>query len=117
MVLCFELITIISLMELIAVSQRESDAAEQIYRGASIERPGSGSDPIDEVGQTVVSMLQESAKNFDRTRSLLTELLAAQDRIAQLESQVRLFRDRATRAEGWLIVIQEEIEKRLINRN
>jgi len=104
-------------MELIAVSQRETDPAEQIYRTAAIEKPGSGSDPIDEVGQKVVSKLQEAANNFDRTRSLLTELLAAQGRIARLESQVRLFRDRATRAEGWLIVIQEEIEKRLINRN
>jgi hypothetical protein len=108
--------TIIDLMELLAVNQRETGPAEQNHRNAAIEKPSSGNDPIDEIGRTSLSMLREAADNYDRAKSLLTELRAAQDQIAQLESQVRSFRDRATRAEGWLKVIQEEIENKLINR-
>jgi hypothetical protein len=42
------------------------------------------------------------------------QLRAAEDRITQLEAEVALFRDRATRAEGWLQTIHSEIEQKLI---
>jgi len=42
------------------------------------------------------------------------ELRAAEDRIAQLEAQIELLRDRATRAERWLETIKQEIEDKLI---
>ena len=38
-----------------------------------------------------------------------------QDRIADLEAEVRLYREKAERAEGWLSRISMEIEGRLIN--
>jgi hypothetical protein len=42
------------------------------------------------------------------------ELRAAEDRITQLEAEVELLRDRATRAERWLETIKQEIEDKLI---
>ena len=38
-----------------------------------------------------------------------------QDRIAELEAEVRLYREKAERAEEWLSRISTEIEDRLIN--
>jgi hypothetical protein len=40
---------------------------------------------------------------------------AADDRIAELEAAVRLFREKAERAEGWLSRISTEIEDRLFS--
>jgi hypothetical protein len=45
---------------------------------------------------------------------LAMQLRAAEDRITQLEAEVALFRDRATRAEGWLQTIHSEIEQKLV---
>jgi hypothetical protein len=45
---------------------------------------------------------------------LAMQLRAAEDQITQLEAEVALFRDRATRAEGWLQTIHSEIEQKLI---
>jgi endonuclease YncB( thermonuclease family) len=42
------------------------------------------------------------------------QLRAAEDRINQLEAEVELLRDRAVRAERWLLTIQKEIEEKLI---
>jgi hypothetical protein len=44
---------------------------------------------------------------------LALQLRAAEDRIAQLEAEVALFRERAIRAEGWLQTIHSEIEQKL----
>ena len=45
---------------------------------------------------------------------LAMQLRAAEDRITELEAEVTLVRDRATRAEGWLQTIHSEIEQKLI---
>jgi hypothetical protein len=45
---------------------------------------------------------------------LAMQLRAAEDRIIQLEAEVSLFRDRVTRAEGWLQTMHSEIEQKLI---
>jgi hypothetical protein len=45
---------------------------------------------------------------------LAMQLRAAEDRIIQLEAEVSLFRDRVTRAEGWLQTIHSEIEQKLM---
>jgi len=42
------------------------------------------------------------------------ELRAAEERITLLEAEVERLRDRATRAEGWLGAIKQEIENKLI---
>jgi hypothetical protein len=84
--------------------------------------PESG-DQSDSVGQAIVSLLQTAADQTetDTRQALKTaqrlshQLHAAQERIADLEAEVRLYREKAERAEGWLGRISTEIEDRLIN--
>jgi predicted nucleic acid-binding Zn-ribbon protein len=47
---------------------------------------------------------------------LSNELHAAQNRIAELEAELQLNRERADRAEEWLNKISMEIEDRFINQ-
>ena len=74
--------------------------------------------PVDQFGDTIVTMLKEAAdrSNDDRTMAdeLSRELRAAEDRISQLEREVECFQDRAVRAEAWLQHIQQAIEQEFI---
>jgi hypothetical protein len=51
----------------------------------------------------------------EAAQQLSSQLNAAQGRIAELEAEVRLFREKAERAEMWLTMISTEIEDRFIN--
>ena len=51
----------------------------------------------------------------DEAQKLSSQLEAAKDRIAELEAEVRLYREKAVRAEEWIGRISTEIEDRLIN--
>jgi hypothetical protein len=90
---------------------------------AARETASVNNDQSDSVGQSILSLLHTAADETetDSRRSLETaqrlshQLHAAQDRIAELEAEVRLYREKAERAEGWLSRISMEIEGRLIN--
>ena len=77
---------------------------------------------IDEAGQALVAMLREAAalsqENVDRAMTmahrLSVQLRAAEDRIQQLESDVKHLEKRATHAEGWLQTIRTEVEETLL---
>jgi uncharacterized protein YlxW (UPF0749 family) len=56
----------------------------------------------------------DSRRSLETAQKLSHQLHAAQDRIAELEAEVRLYREKAERAEGWLSRISTEIEDRLI---
>ena len=58
---------------------------------------------------------QTADDHWRRPRNFSHQLHAAQDRIAELEAEVRLYREKAERAEEWLSRISTEIEDRLIN--
>lgn len=83
------------------------------------QRPGDG-DPIDRSGLAIVSMLQEAVevakqnceRAMDIAHKLSLQLRAAEDRIAQLEGDIRHYQERATRAEKWMNRIHSEIEDR-----
>jgi len=78
------------------------------------------SDPIDRSGQAIVGMLQDAVdvakqnceRAMDIAHKLSLQLRAAEDRIAQLEGDIRHYQERATRAEKWMNRIQSEIEDR-----
>jgi hypothetical protein len=82
-------------------------------------RPADG-DALDQSGQAIVAMLQEAVDvakdNCDRALELAhrlsLQLRTAEDRIAQLENDIRYYQDRAARAEKWMARIQGEIEDR-----
>jgi hypothetical protein len=76
----------------------------------------------DEAGEALIAMLHEAARLSDDNRRRLTSLVddlsrqmqAAEDRISDLEQELEHFRARAARAEEWLLVIEKEIEQRLM---
>src|SRR5438128_12686004 len=104
------------------MNQSESDTPEQVLRLAPKEKQPSDVSPLEEAGHAIVAKIQKAAdlsnENCDRAMTLAhklsMELRAAEDRINQLEAEVKLFRDRAARAEGWLRIIHKEIEEKLI---
>jgi DNA repair ATPase RecN len=78
---------------------------------------------LDSAGQAILKLLHKAADTaeansrhaLETAQKLSSQLEAAKDRIAQLESEVRHYRDTAERAEEWLHKISTEIENRLIN--
>jgi hypothetical protein len=99
-----------------------SESESTISRGESSVAPNHAS-RLDSAGQAILNLLHRAAgaaeansrKALETTQKLSSELHAAQNRIAELEAQVQLYRERAERAEEWLSRISVEIEDRLIN--
>src|SRR5262249_25999425 len=96
-----------------------SEITEQVVEFSPKQQSGN---PADEAGQAVIAQIRKAAElaneNCDRAMALAhklaMQLRAAEDRITQLQAEVALFRDRATRAGGWLQTINSEIEQKLI---
>jgi chromosome segregation ATPase len=82
-------------------------------------------DPADESGKAIVALLKEAADTARATcltamntaQKASTQLRAAEDRIKELEAEVRQYHDRATRAEKWLARVHDEIEERFFGSN
>jgi ABC-type transporter Mla subunit MlaD len=74
---------------------------------------------VDEAGQSILDLLHKAADTTDRNtrdavetaQRLAQQLQAARDRIAQLESDLADYRDRAERSESWLEKIHVEVEE------
>ena len=70
------------------------------------------------VGQAILDLLHtaadeaelDSRQTLETAQRLSRQLQAAQDRIAKLETEVRLYREKLERAERWLSKISTEIE-------
>ena len=104
------------------------EAPEQVRKFAPRRKPRNDSkpreqnDPTDDAGEALIAMLHEAARLSDENRRRLTNLVddlsrqmqAAEDRIIQLEQDLEHFRGRAARAEEWPLVIEKEIEQRLV---
>ena len=77
---------------------------------------------LDSAGRAILQLLHKAAGTAEAnsrealatSQKLSSQLRAAEDRIAQLESEVRHYREKAERAEEWLLKISAEIENRLI---
>jgi hypothetical protein len=89
-------------------------------------------DPLDRSGQAIVAMLQDAVdvaklnceRAMDIAHKLSLKLREAEDRIAQLEADIRHYQDRAARdqeraarAEKWMHRIHSEIEDRFFKDN
>ena len=82
------------------------------------------SSQLDSAGQAILKLLHKAAgaakansrRASEAAQKLSSQLRAAEDRIAALEAELQLYRDRADRAEEWLSKISTEIENRLINQ-
>ena len=110
------------------MNEGQINAPEQVRKFAPRRKPGNDSkprsdnNPTDEAGEALIAMLHEAARLANENRRRLTNLVddlsrqmqAAEDRIVQLEHDLEHFRARAARAEEWLLVIEKEIEQRLM---
>ena len=73
----------------------------------------------DDAGRGIVALLQkaadmakeECARAMDLAHKLSFELRAAEERARKVEEQAIHFRDRAERAEDWLVHIHREVEQ------
>jgi hypothetical protein len=85
-------------------------------------RPEAG-DPLEKAGNLILDMVGKAASaaeaNYQQvvetSRKLSTQLRGAEERIRELEVQVRHHHDRADRAEKWLYQISVEIEQKFFN--
>jgi ABC-type transporter Mla subunit MlaD len=74
---------------------------------------------VDETGQSILDLLHKAAdttdqntrQTVDSAQRLAQQLQAARDRIAQLESDLAGYQDRAERSVSWLDKIPMEIEQ------
>ena len=81
-------------------------------------------DQLDTAGQTILRLLHKAAgvaeansqHLLDMAQKLSHQLRAAEDRIAELEAEVRIYQERTERAEQWLHKIYTEVEERFIKR-
>src|SRR5271165_126570 len=73
----------------------------------------------DDSGRTIVALLQKAAelakedcaRAMDLAHKLSFQLRAAEERARELEAEAAHFRDRAARAEAWLLRIHNEVEQ------
>ena len=73
---------------------------------------------VDDSGRAIVALLQKAAemakddcaRAMDLAHKLSFQLRVAEETARKLEDGVAHFRDRATRAEAWLLRIHDEIE-------
>ena len=81
-------------------------------------------DQLDQAGETILKLLHKAAgvaeansrQALDMAQKLAHQLRSAEDRIAELEAEVELYRDKADRAGQWLNKVYTEIEERFMRR-
>lgn len=81
-------------------------------------------DSVEMAGQTIVGLLNKAAEAADANTKhaldvalkLSRELQAAEQRMTDLEADLRHYKDRAERAEKWLDYIASEIEQNFLRR-
>jgi hypothetical protein len=103
-----------------AMNQRAPEKVIPFAPSPREQRQAPDGDPLDRSGQAIVAMLQDAVdvaklnceRAMDIAHKLSLKLREAEDRIAQLEGDIRHYQDRAARAEKWMHRIHSEIEDR-----
>jgi hypothetical protein len=83
-----------------------------------------GSDQLDKAGRTIIQLVAQAAGMADENsrhalsmaQKLSDQLRESEDRIGQLESELATCRERADRAEQWLLRVYGEIEDRFLQQ-
>jgi hypothetical protein len=99
-------------------------AQAELGRPERANRPSGEPHPVDAAGQAILSLLQKAANTTEANNrraaeiaeKLFHHLRVAEDRVASLQSEVRLYREKSERAERWLRRIYDEIEHGLIQQ-
>jgi hypothetical protein len=74
---------------------------------------------VEDSGRSIMALLQRAAdmakddcaRAMDLAHKLSFQLRAAEERARELEAEASHFRDRAARAEAWLLRIHNEVEQ------
>jgi hypothetical protein len=83
-----------------------------------------GVNQLDQAGQMILELLHKAAgvaeansqHAVEMAQKISHQLRAAEDRIAELEAEVGMYRERSERAEQWLHTVYTEIENRFIRQ-
>ena len=103
------------------MSSRNAAVPDAVVRFApKLNGKSETGDPLEKAGQAILSLLDRAANaaeaNYQQVaetgRRLSAQLRGAEDRLRELEAQVRHYQDRADRAEKWLYQISVEIEQK-----
>jgi predicted nucleic acid-binding Zn-ribbon protein len=102
-------------------SQPDTEPAIPFARSATSENTNGG-DRLDSAGQAIFKLLRKandvaeasSRQAVETVETLSKQLHAAEDRIAALEGEIHLWREKSERAEQWMLTIFKEIEERLL---
>ena len=105
-------------------SNGEAYESESVVPFAPKNPASNDADQLDRAGQTILQLLHKAAgvaeensrHALDMAQKLSHQLRAAEDRVAELEAEVQLYRDKADRAEQWLHKVCTEIEERFIRQ-
>src|SRR4029079_11198331 len=106
----------------LVMNQRETDTSEQVLKFAPKEKAPNRVAQLDDAGQAIIAQIRAAAdlakEDCDRAMSLAhklsMELRADEDRSHEMQAEVEHLRERAARAEHWLLTIQKEIEEKLL---
>ena len=94
------------------------------FAPAAKQAGSNDADQLDSAGQTILRLLHKAAgvaeansqHALEMAQKLSHQLRASEDRIAELEAEVRIYQDRTERAEQWLHKIYTDVEERFIRR-
>jgi hypothetical protein len=83
-----------------------------------------GVNQLDQAGQMILELLHKAAgvaeansqHAVEMAQKISHQLRAAEDRVAELEAEVGMYRERSERAEQWLHTVYTEIENRFIRQ-
>ena len=89
-----------------------------------VSKPSGEPHQVDAAGQAILNLLQTATNTAEENNrraaeiaeKLFHHLRVAEDRVASLQSEVRLYREKSERAEKWLRRIYDEIEHGLIQQ-
>jgi hypothetical protein len=98
---------------------------ESVIRFAPRTAVSGDADQLDKAGQTILTLLHKAAgvaeensrHALDMAQKLSHQVRASEDRIAELEAEVELYRDKSDRAEQWLHRVYTEIEDRFLQQD
>src|ERR1700733_10708763 len=108
-------------------SQARDDDSDSVIPFTTAARSAApdGIDQVDKAGQTILGLLDKAAgtaeansqRALEMAQKLSNQLRAAEDRIAELEAEVRMYQEKADRAEQWLHRVYTEIEDRFLRQD
>jgi hypothetical protein len=103
------------------VQQREQPASAVAFapkRAGQERAEQERSVPADDAGNGIIALLhkaaeaakEDSARAMNLAHKLSSQLRGAEERARELEDAANHFRERATTAEKWLVLIHDEVE-------